>query len=115
MPERQLSLWGPPRPPRRAFDGAETVPGKAETSVAAAASIDDEAARGQEQQILDALLARGEHGATRQELVELTGVAEKSVCPRVDRLLKKRLVTKSGKRQTKSGRTADVLVAVGRA
>ncbi len=100
MPDVQLDLFGK-LPPHR----------KTDTSLGAAVAI---APRIPElrQRVLDAIRARGKHGATDHELCGELGMIKDTVAPRRTELRDDDLVVDSGRRRpTPSGRPAIVWVA----
>jgi|SRR5579859_6145130 len=83
---------------------------KSATSRAAAKSVEQHVTAMQ-LQILDTLKAEPA-GLTREEIADRAGLKIQSVCPRVLELWAKGLVKSThGRRQTKSGRMAEVWVA----
>lgn len=110
----QLTLFDR-KPKRRRSQACHSGPaaGPAATSQAAAESMRGEPSARQRQQVLDELLRCGQHGATREELGDLTGLKIQSVCGRVNELLRSGAVCERGTRPTRSNRSAAVVVAVG--
>lgn len=85
---------------------------KSETSQAAAESIRP-VANALGNQIYEFIKSRGPHGATDQEVQTELDISGDTQRPRRDRLHKAGLIRRSGeKRETPSGRWADVWVAV---
>lgn len=81
------------------------------TSKAAARLIEPDLNR-LESMVLEHVRSCGEHGATRQETEDGTGLGGDTVRPRADRLLKLGLLTETDReRPTRSGRMARVIVA----
>lgn len=97
--------------PTRAPSPPAPCPGRAQTSVEAAAAVDP----ARSQTLRDRMLAiiRGrEDGATRDELAALLGIPIQTVCPRVDELIHMGdVVQTADRRPTRSGRSAFILRA----
>lgn len=64
-----------------------------------------------DQRALDAIRASGRTGMTREEVSRDTGMSIPTTTAAVNRLLKRRLIYQSGRRQTRSGSTANVVFA----
>lgn len=100
---KQLSLFEPRahRPPAVAV----------RTSIAAAEAI-AAAAPTLRGRVYAVIVAAGESGATREEVVTATGIALQTVCGRANELLEQGLIFDSGRtRPGKSGRQQVVLAA----
>lgn len=106
----QLSLFDPPPPPRRL-----PRPSWHRTSPLSRKARNDARPREGSRAaiVLTAVSVRGEHGLTRDELAEQTGIPLQSLCGIVRRLLDDRLLVETdATRPTRTGSAAAVLMAV---